>query len=74
MVVIRRAAPSDAAELTGIGARAWTSHILAFEPETAGLRARARRAFEDFVEDHLDAIIAAEVDGAVRLCNLPQLY
>lgn len=66
MVVIRQALPSDAAALADIGVRAWTSHIFTFEPDTRGLRARARRAFEDFVEDHLDTVVAAEADRAVR--------
>ena len=66
MVVIRQALPSEAAALADIGVRAWTSHIFTVEPETRGLRARARRAFEDFVEDHLDTMVAAEADHAVR--------
>jgi ribosomal-protein-alanine N-acetyltransferase len=66
MVVIRRALPTDAAVVLDIGVRAWTSHIFAFEPETSGMRARAVRAFEDFVEDHLDTVVVAEADRAVR--------
>jgi [ribosomal protein S18]-alanine N-acetyltransferase len=66
MVVIRKAAASEAADLVGIGVRAWTGHVFAFEPETAGMRARARRAFEDLCAHHLDTITVAEVEGTLR--------
>jgi len=66
MVVIRKAEPSDRAILVEIGVHAWTQHIFSYEPETAGMRARARRAFEDLVDDHLDTVTVGEVEAAVR--------
>lgn len=66
MVVIRKAEPADRAILVEIGVRAWTEHVFSFEPETPGLRARIRRAFEDLVEDHPDSVTLAEMDGAIR--------
>lgn len=64
--MIRRAEPADGAVLVAIGVRAWTDHVFSFEPDTPGLRARIRRAFEDMVEDHLDTVTLAEIDGAIR--------
>jgi len=69
-VSIRKAEPDDARRLATIGYLAWETSILPLLTEMPGMRAAEQRRLASAVQETLERIIVAEVDGvAVGWCS-----